>query len=1336
MRRSGEVTGWAFVAEVDGVPHAGLAVGQAGLGPFTGAGPGGSLYTRAHVRGLAPLASLDELPFTDPVDARWCVHRDAEGAVAVLGPGGLDLAYDLQLDLPSGWLMAAAGTGAVVLVVSHVLPAGDDMVGVLTDETRRGMVCAGRVRFGPPGYGVTGHGVAGHGAAGHGVAGAPTLTYVLDPVSVLSELVLHVRDGVLSLDAAVARARGMERARRAAEAALEPEGRSASQGTSRLSAGAMLNLLTAEASRSREAPPELLHLYWRLTAEVAEECGAETVWREAALRTVESAAPVLAQRPDRSVFEDADALAGRLIERLEGSSDGSPDGSSGGSPGGWADDSLGGRRGDSPDPVAPALLAAARLRLALLGPEDLGGDTYAGGEGSVRAAQLAVDLYRSPLYRPGPGGEWPLRFDARLRAEAGHLLARAAERDDRESGPGSALRPAILAALAQVLAEDGGGEGVGARQHRGAEGVEARGGGVGVQQGGGAEDVGAGQGGGADRGGESVGARQVGGAEGVEARGGGVGGVGVRGGGVEARQGVPLGGGVDPETARAAFDALYDAPGTAPPDLLLFLLRAVPDTPPAYVDAVRERVFGSDVPAFLAAYGAAVAARTADQGLNLARERADLPLLRAALDWAGRLPFAQGPAHRRQQTEARLHALPDDPTECPGPDRDPRPLPDPLPADWSPAQRSAALLHAAAHARARRQPAAGEALLRRSGRGSGSEARLLTADLYRQAVEIGEPVSDRVPFPWGHSLYAALSYASLDQQDLAQACLLPVLQDLPNLSGDALKSAVYAIIVDVPNFDTSGAPALGEVLRDLVHAAVWQVTVEIETLPVALMLGLHQAGKGAEAGAWRRIGGPITRPAHIENYVAVLRAVEDPTASGGGATANLLNALDAPDAYDAPDTYDTGDAYDAGGADPGAESRDDDRYVRNLRRRISAFVDDELRARSAAFVDDRYLWARTGELLDERSVLLTWFLPTAVNGAAVLLAVTREGSAITVQLGDVEGGVPENAAAYADRPPVADLVEAVRGEVERDPLFGDVTPEGHRLLTGHELPLPTGNQWAAWRDRGKDRLLLWPHGALHYLPVALCSADADGHGGDGHGRLIADDWTVTTIAGLESLVPLDVPVRPRRTAVLASATGGVPYGLPAEPALDEHARAVAAAVGGVAVTGPAATRARLLAELATADVVHLAVHGTLDRDAPWLHCLHLAPDEDDDGRVFAHDFLEHDLSGVRLVTLAACESALGRFDRADNVRGVPAALITAGVQAVVGCLWAVRPEPAAYFYHHLHERAAQGESAERAFRAAQNATRARYPHYRDWGAFTFFRGRSEPLRDGNEGAAA
>lgn len=134
-----------------------------------------------------------------------------------------------------------------------------------------------------------------------------------------------------------------------------------------------------------------------------------------------------------------------------------------------------------------------------------------------------------------------------------------------------------------------------------------------------------------------------------------------------------------------------------------------------------------------------------------------------------------------------------------------------------------------------------------------------------------------------------------------------------------------------------------------------------------------------------------------------------------------------------------------------------------------------------------------------------------------------------------------------------------------------------------------------------------------------------------------------------------------------------------------------------------------------------------------MHCLYLTPDGDDDGRLFAYDFLEVDLRGVRLVTLAACESALGRFDRGDNIRGIPSALITAGAQAVVGCLWAVHPEPATYFYHHMHLRIFHGADPEQAFRGAQLATRTGYPHHRDWGAFTYLHGRSNGK---SKGAAA
>ncbi|WP_244419545.1 CHAT domain-containing protein [Streptomyces hygroscopicus] len=1020
-----------------------------------------------------------------------------------------------------------------MLVVSHVLPATDDPLSALAFETQRGMVCAGPVRFGE---------------AGQAEHGEPTATFLIDPVGQLMELALFVCDRILSLDEAKRQAREMERIRRAL----------AEQDTaSTLRAETMVDPLFRDEFLDHGGLVEFMYVYWRLVAEVAEACGKKAAWRVATLHTLECAIPLLADRCERTVYEESDALVSRLIDGLS-----------------------------DPIELEAALLASARLRTATRGPEDFAADDYSRVMQTTWSARLTADLYRTWFT-----DEEPFQAESHhLVVEAGRLVVRALELD------GGARRPRLLASLAQILADE--------REFQ--------------------------------------------------------------------------------DAASAAFSALLSLPALREPDLALFLLRVVDGIPPETVGELLSAVFGTPMTDFVAAHGRTTTAKVISQGVNLARERADRPLLRTVLDWAERLDARWDSAHRRQLIEARLHVLPDDPIECPGPDQA---LAVSFPESWTPGQRSAALLHTAAHARDRRQPALGLALLQQLSDDESEAVRLLTADLYHQAAESGDAGPGPVPFPWGYYTYAALAYASLGFEELARASLVPFVQRLGNLRGEELRGALYAVIVDLPNFDTSGVPELGEVLRDLVHSAIWQMAAESETLPMALMIGLHQAGKGSQLGAWSRIKGPLALPPHIQHFIGKLLDREQPAASSG-TSPNLLTVLD---------------------SDHRPGGLDDAQVAQNLRWRISAFVDEELRGRATPFVDDQHLWAKAHELLDDRTVLLTWFLPAAVNGAAVLLAVTRQSRELIVHLGD---GSDEN----SDRHPVADLVAAIRTEVERDPLFADVTPEGGRLLESGDLPLDLGERWAEWRARGKDRILAWPHGALHYLPIPLCRTG---------GRMIADDWTVTTIAGLEALTPAEGPVRPRRTAVLASAPGGVPYGLHREPALEEHARKVAKAVDADAVTGPAATRDRLLTELSTADVVHIAVHGTLDQDAPWLHCLYLTPDSDDDGRVFAYDFLAIDLRGVRLVTLAACESALGRFDRADNVRGIPSALITAGAQAVVGCLWPVRTEPATHFYHHMHLRIAHGTDPERAFRDAQLATRSQYPHYRDWGSFTYLHGRSK-----------
>ncbi|MET9372629.1 CHAT domain-containing protein [Streptomyces sp. NPDC002992] len=1140
MRLSQGITGWAFLAEVDGVRQAGLAVGLSGISPFTTAGgAGGSLFARALAWGLPELLSLDALPFDRPVDPRWCVVEAEGGTLSVLSPDGAGFAYDLDLERPPGWREAAHGTGSVMLVVSHALPVTDDPLDALAFETRQGLVCACPVRFGAP---------------DQAERGEPTARFVIDPVGRLRELALFVCDRILSLDEAKRRARELERVRR--DLVRYATG-------SALSAETMVGLLFRDEFLDHRGLVELMYVYWRLVTEVADACENRAAWRIAALRTVETAVPLLADRCSRAVFEEADAVTTRLIDDLDDPAD--------------------------VDDMEAALLAAARLRMASRGPEDLAADAYARTEQTIWFARWSAELYRTWFT-----DEEPFQAESpRLVVEAGHLVVRALELD---AGAGT-RRPRLLATLAQILADE-------RKVHR--------------------------------------------------------------------------------EAAEAAFSALLGSPDMRDPDVALFLLRVVEGIPPETADGLLAAVFGTPLADFVATHGTDATARVISQSLNLARERADRPLLRHALDWAERLHLRRDSAHRRQLIEARLHALPDDPTDCPRPGQE---LATSFPDSWTPAQRTAALLHTAAHARDRRQPALGLALLRRACGGSSEELRLLTADLHHQAAEAGEPAAGPLPFPWGYYTYAAAAYASLGFEEPARACLVPFVQQVGNLRGEELQRALYALIVDVPNFDTSSMPELGEVLRDLVHAAVWQLAAHSETLPMGLMLGLHQAGKGSRLGVRWRIEGPLTLPRHIQFFLGKLRDRER-SAAFGRASTNLLTALE---------------------ADRRPGGHDDTQVARNLRWRISAFIDDELRRGSVPFVEDQRLWTHVHELLDERTVLLTWFLPAAVSGGVVLLAVTREGRDLVVHLGD---GADED----SDRHPMADDVEAIRAEIERDPLFADVTPEGRRLLESDGLPLGPGERWAEWRAGGKDRVLAWPHGALHHLPLHLCHRA---------GRLIADDWTVTTVVGLEALTPARGSSRPPRTAVLASAVGGVPYGLHAEPTLEEHARDIAQVIGVEAVTGPAATRERLLTELSTADVVHIAVHGTADQDAPWMHCLYLTPDSDDDGRVFAYDFLEADLRGVRLVTLAACESALGRYDRGDNVRGIPSALITAGAQAVVGCLWPVRPEPATHFFHHMHRRVAHGTTPEEAFREAQLATRAVYPHYRDWGAFSYLCGRSE-----------
>jgi hypothetical protein len=537
--------------------------------------------------------------------------------------------------------------------------------------------------------------------------------------------------------------------------------------------------------------------------------------------------------------------------------------------------------------------------------------------------------------------------------------------------------------------------------------------------------------------------------------------------------------------------------------------------------------------------------------------------------------------------------------------------------------------------------------------------------------------------------------------------------------------AAVAALIPAAVWLTGGVDeVIGWKLRDLYQQMVLKLSGP--TISYGLMLAIHQAAKGIDFTVIAARPGPFAPSTRLSQLLARIRA-EESQLSGP------LSEPELPSADDAMLFY-VGTGESETGSDAEAEHR-------NTQRAADRWISQELLATGSLDGMPMMFPDELQALLTEDTVLLSLYLGHVRrddSGAPVTslsgLAVTRDDMEHhTVLLSNFEAGLIRftRATHRLSAHPVAFHVAALRHAIVTDPLHRPVSREAQRQLRDDIVPNLAGfaSHLDRWRAQGKRHICIWPNGPLHYLPYHLLEVD---------GRPLAADWTVTQVPSLGFLrTPASGPHhRPPGCGLVAfaSAAGGARHGLGAQDDLETHAAQVAAAMGGHAVLGAAATPRRLLTELADARYVHVAAHGAHNEWASWYQCLFLSPDQDNDGRVFAHDVLQADLRSVELVTMSSCESALGRFDVNDNLRGLPAAFLSAGASAVIGCLWPVHPQVATEFFGTLYERLARTSDRRAAFRAAQTAVRARHPAYRDWGSFCFIGDWRHS--DSNHGAAS
>ena len=362
--------------------------------------------------------------------------------------------------------------------------------------------------------------------------------------------------------------------------------------------------------------------------------------------------------------------------------------------------------------------------------------------------------------------------------------------------------------------------------------------------------------------------------------------------------------------------------------------------------------------------------------------------------------------------------------------------------------------------------------------------------------------------------------------------------------------------------------------------------------------------------------------------------------------------------------------------------------------------------------------------LDSQTVLIDLFAGRGpANDVAIyLLALTRESVEFAVVPQGLQDGEFDvmGDAAHLRTSQLGERVAEVRRALQEPPLGRrqvalSAAGELERFLDG--LLGPVATHLASYRDAGKSHLCFVPHGPLHYLPFHLLGA-AD--------LPLAAEWTVTYLPNLQLLRDDGANVSQQADRMKPIAAFGLGFGSdwhgdswpPLHGAVPE-AHQVAELFGEQATVGEAATARAVLRALTDARMVHIATHGTYDAFAPAFQSLELSPAAKSDGKLRAYELLGLDLRGLELVTLSACQTALGRFDAADNIRGLPASLLLGGASSVIGTLWPVRDDVARFFFVELYSALREGSGRLDAFRAAQIRVRQEYPQHRHWGCFYY-----------------
>ncbi|WP_051495313.1 CHAT domain-containing protein [Paraburkholderia hospita] len=254
--------------------------------------------------------------------------------------------------------------------------------------------------------------------------------------------------------------------------------------------------------------------------------------------------------------------------------------------------------------------------------------------------------------------------------------------------------------------------------------------------------------------------------------------------------------------------------------------------------------------------------------------------------------------------------------------------------------------------------------------------------------------------------------------------------------------------------------------------------------------------------------------------------------------------------------------------------------------------------------------------------------------------------------------------------------------------------------------------------RADDRLIIVPHGALHYLPFQAL------HGPDG---FLIQRHAIA----LEPSASVAVQLATRELKVASNLVAfGNPTIAPAYalPGAEAEVRGIAPLFARQEVfLQSSATRVSFRDNAPTGRVLHVATHAEADTIDPLHSRILLAPatqPADGPDSLLAKDIYNLKLNNVSLVTLSACETGLGRIARGDEILGFTRAFFYAGATSLIVSMWPVADESSALTMRTFYSQLADGHEAIDAMRTAQLAVmqNSQFAHPFFWAPFDLMGG--------------